>query len=119
MEYLYDIKSRLCKELEPYAGKQITKSDLEIIHMLTRTIKNIDKILMSCEEGDSHAYAMGNQYTRRMSRDEGMSREYSGARYSRAVRDHLLDDIERMLDDGTLSVNEKEALTKARHVLNR
>ena len=53
MDKLYDIKEKLCEELEEYARKQeLGAGDLEVLHKLTDTIKNIDKIAMlEGEEG--------------------------------------------------------------------
>ena len=52
MEKLYDLKDKLCEELEEFARKQeMGAGDLEVIHKLTDTIKNIDKICMLEEEG--------------------------------------------------------------------
>ena len=69
MEKLYDIKDKLCEELEEYARKQdLGAGDLEVIHKLTDTIKNIDKICM-IEEGEGYsqtgAYDGGSSYANR------------------------------------------------------
>lgn len=45
MRMLEDLHYKLCKELEEIAGKgELGAGDLEIVHKLTDTIKNIDKI---------------------------------------------------------------------------
>ena len=55
---MYDLKDTLCTNLEPYARKDnLTRNDLDTVHMLTDTIKNLDKITMMEEEGNS--YGMG------------------------------------------------------------
>lgn len=69
MEKLYDIKEKLCEELEEYARKQdLGAGDLEVIHKLTDTIKNIDKICM-LEDKESYsqtgAYDGGSSYANR------------------------------------------------------
>lgn len=52
MEKIYDLKDKLCEELEEYARKQeMGAGDLEVIHKLTDTIKNIDKICALEEQG--------------------------------------------------------------------
>ena len=52
MEYMYELKEKLCDELEEIANKgELGAGDLEIIHKLTDTIKNIDKIGMLEEDG--------------------------------------------------------------------
>lgn len=70
MEKLYDIKDKLCEELEEYARKQdLGAGDLEVLHKLTDTIKNIDKICMLEEEGgysgDGEKYDGGASYANR------------------------------------------------------
>ena len=52
MEKLYDLKDKLCEELEEIARKpDMGPGALELIHKLTDTIKNIGKIEMLEEEG--------------------------------------------------------------------
>lgn len=48
----HELKEMLCKELEEYSHKgKMSAGDLETIHKLTDTIKNIDKIGMLEEDG--------------------------------------------------------------------
>ena len=48
----HELKEMLCKELEEYSRKgKMSAGDLETIHKLTDTIKNIDKIEMLEEDG--------------------------------------------------------------------
>lgn len=55
MKALYDLKEKLCVELEEIAEKpDLSAGDLEAAHKLTDTIKNIDKIMM-LEEGDGYS----------------------------------------------------------------
>ena len=44
MNYLHELKDKLCEELEEVARKDLGAGDLELIHKLTDTIKNIEKI---------------------------------------------------------------------------
>ena len=45
MEYMHELKEKLCEELEEIARKpEMSAGDLEAAHKLTDTIKNIDKI---------------------------------------------------------------------------
>lgn len=63
MEKLYELKEKLCEELEEYARRPEMKAgDLEVIHKLTDTIKNIDKICMLEEEGYSQEGGEGGSY---------------------------------------------------------
>lgn len=61
MEYIEKIKKMLCKELDEYAMKgKLTASDLEMVHKLTDTVKNLDKIaLMSENEENGYSEARG------------------------------------------------------------
>lgn len=78
MEKIYDLKEKLCGELEEYARKQdMGAGDLEVIHKLTDTIKNIDKICMLEDEGNySQAGDGGSSYANR-------GRHYVRGHYSR------------------------------------
>ena len=52
MEKLYDLKDKLFEELEELARKpDMGLGDLELIHKLSDTIKNIGKIEMLEEDG--------------------------------------------------------------------
>ena len=89
MHYMHDLKDLLCAELEDYAEKgkksgKMSMGDLESIHKLTDTVKNILKIDMLEEESgyseDGHYMGEGRIYG--TSYDDGMHREggYSYAR---------------------------------------
>ena len=59
MKALYDLKDKLCRELDEIAGKpDLSAGDLETVHKLTDTIKNIDKIMM-LEEDDGYSRGGG------------------------------------------------------------
>ena len=94
MNELERIKEMLCEELYEYAKKtKLTGGDLETIHKLTDTIKNIDKIDMLEEDGYSrdggwmargmygNSYEGGESYARR--KRDRMGR-YSRDGYSEA-----------------------------------
>ena len=89
MHYMEDLKDLLCAELEDYAekGKKANKmsaGDLEAIHKLTDTVKNILKIDMLEEEGgyseDGHYMGEGRIYG--TSYESGYS-ERGGSSYAR------------------------------------
>ena len=75
MEYMHELKEKLCDELDEIARKgELGAGDLEIIHKLTDTIKNLDKIEMLEDGGysqagdweiEGRAYNRGNSYARR------------------------------------------------------
>ena len=85
MENLYKIKEALWKELEKSEtarSGELKGGELEAIHRLTDTIKNIDKICMLEEEGysedgdggmDRGGYSSRRDNRGRYSRDDGRS----------------------------------------------
>ena len=88
MHYMNDLKDLLCAELEDYAEKgkksgKMSMGDLESIHKLTDTVKNILKIdMMEGETGYSEDCAyMGEGRIYGTSYDDGMRR---GVGYSYA-----------------------------------
>ena len=93
MHYMHDLKDLLCAELEDYAEKgkksgKMSMGDLESIHKLTDTVKNILKIDTLTEElgysEDGHYMGEGRIYG--ASYDDGMGGNYSrrgGSSYAR------------------------------------
>lgn len=83
---MYDLKETLCENLDQYAKKDaLTRNDLDTVHMLTDTIKNIDKISTMEEEG--YSYGEGNwnangSYSNGMRMNDDMM--YSGRRGRRS-----------------------------------
>ena len=89
MKALNELKDKLHDELDEISRKpELGAGDLEIIHKLTDTIKNIDKICM-LEDGEGYSeavdggdYGRGSSYANRgkhyvrghYSRDGGMDR---------------------------------------------
>lgn len=132
MEYMYELKDKLCKELDEIARKpEMGAGDLEIIHKLTDTIKNLDKIEMLEDGGYSQAgdweadmrgtYGRGSSYRGRKrdsmgrySRDGRMMRGgyRDGRMYSRAeAKEDIMDQIEDMMGDA--DEKEKTILRRA------
>lgn len=100
MHYMHDLKDLLCAELEDYAEKgkksgKMSMSDLESIHKLTDTVKNIMKIDVLKEEvgysedghymGEGRIYGTSYDYDRGTSYARGRTRTKrdSMGRYSR------------------------------------
>lgn len=50
MHELYELKDKLCEELEEYGSKEMTAGSLEVIDKLAHAIKNLDKIIEAYEE---------------------------------------------------------------------
>lgn len=130
MEYIEKIKKMLCKELEEYASKgKLTMSDLEAVHKLTDTVKNLDKISM-LEDEDGYSEDRGGRarmpryYDGGMSYDDDMYSERRGrgrnakrdsmGRYSSDnmsyddAKDHMLNKLGSMMEDA--DPNEREVL---------
>ena len=104
MHYMEDLKDLLCAELEDYAEKgkksgKMSMGDLESIHKLTDTVKNILKIDVLKEEigysedghymGEGRIYGTSYDYDRGTSYARGRTRAKrdSMGRYSRDVYD--------------------------------
>lgn len=138
MEYMYELKDKLCKELDEIARKpEMGAGDLEIIHKLTDTIKNLDKIEMLEDGGYSQAgdwemegrgsYNRGSSYRGRKrdsmgrySREGRMMRGgyRDGRMYSRAeAKEDIMDQIEDMMGDA--DEKEKAILRRAMTELER
>ena len=152
MHYMETLKDLLCAELEDYAenGKKSGKmsmGDLETVHKLTDTVKNIMKIDVLKEEagysedgtymgegriygtsyddgmhreGD-YSYARGRRYARRDSMGR-YSRDggmsYRGG-YSRDEGKHyMMGELERLMDEASTHT-EREALEKCMQALER
>ena len=100
MHYMHDLKDLLCAELEDYAEKgkksgKMSMGDLDSIHKLTDTVKNILKIdMLESETGYSEDGAyMGEGRIYGTSYDDGMRRgvgySYARGRGRYAKRDSM------------------------------
>ena len=129
---MHELKEKLCDELEEIARKpEMGAGDLEIIHKLTDTIKNLDKIEMLEDSDYSQSgnweadmrgtYGRGSSYRGRKrdsmgrySRDGRMMRGgyRDGRMYSRAeAKEDIMDQIEDMMGDA--DEKEKTILRRA------
>ena len=107
MHYMHDLKDLLCAELEDYAEKgkksgKMSMGDLDSIHKLTDTVKNILKIdMLEDESGYSEDGAyMGEGRIYGTSYDDGM-RHGVGYSYARGRRYAKRDSMGRYSwDDG-------------------
>ena len=109
MHYMHDLKDLLCAELEDYAEKgkksgKMSMGDLESVHKLTDTVKNIMKIDVLKEETgyseDTDFMGEGRMYG--VSYDDGMHRE-GGYSYARGRRYAKRDSMGRYSRDGGMS----------------
>lgn len=132
--YMHELKEKLCEELEEIARKgELGAGDLEIVHKLTDTIKNIDKIEM-LEEDDGYSrdgdweadmrgtYGRGSSYRGRkrdsMGRYSRTGRMYPDRVYSRGdAKEHMMEQMEDMM--GGANEREKEILRRAMDQLEK
>nr|DAQ52692.1 MAG TPA: hypothetical protein [Caudoviricetes sp.] len=124
---LFNIREMLCSELSEFSGqRELSTAELDAVHKLASSIKNIDKIVMF----ESGGYSRDDGY----SREDGYSRDWDanirggynrGSSYRRkrdSMGRYSRDDgnakdlIERMMQD-TDDPNVKEALRQAMHVV--
>ncbi len=91
MEYIEKIKKMLCKELDEYAMKgKLTMADLDAVHKLTDTVKNLDKIEMLEGESDGYSEARGGRsYIHGSSYDDDMMYSERRGRGRNARRDSM------------------------------
>lgn len=64
MHELYELKDKLCDELEEYASKEMTAGSLDVIDKLAHTIKNLGKIIKMHEESEDYSSMGGMSYAR-------------------------------------------------------
>lgn len=127
MKYLEDLREAVCKEIERFAKSgEITVNNLDKIHKLTDTLKNIDKIEMLEDDGYSEDYiGEGRIYGTSYRGRRGNVKRDSMGRYSRDERDysrgdakeHMLDKLGEMMEGA--DPNEREALKRAMREIER
>ena len=125
MEYMHELKDKLCDELDEIARKgELGAGDLEIVHKLTDTIKNLDKIEM-LEDGEYSqagdwemegrgSYSRGSSYRRKRDSMGRYSREGRGSRggYSRHdAKEAMMEQMEMLMDQAG-SEREREAIRR-------
>ena len=126
MKALYDLKDKLCAELDEIAAKpNMSTGDLETVHKLTDTIKNIDKIMkLEDESGYSRAGGWetrgtyGYPYDERDSSYMRRGEHYVRGHYSRDdARQHMITELQDMLRtaDGQYREVIQRALDEIRH----
>lgn len=116
MHKIYELKDKLCEELEEYGDKKLDAGSLEVIDKLAHSIKNLDKIIEKYEDEDySSAYDDGmtggsyergdNRYSSRyaMARGDGRgrgrnARRDSMGRYSSDNR-MMVDELRDLMND--------------------
>lgn len=127
MDKLYELKDKLCQELDEMAEKPLNPQSLDMIYKLASAAKNVEKILMAKEDGysgrgsyrggsygsyEGGSYGEGGSYARgrRNAPRDSMGR-YSGEGYSRHgdmaeelrglmadAPEHIKRDMQRLLE---------------------
>ena len=126
MKALYDLKDKLCAELDEIAAKpNMSTGELETVHKLTDTIKNIDKIMkLEDESGYSRAGGWetrgtyGYPYDERGSSYMRRGEHYVRGHYSRDdARQRMIEELQDMLRtaDGQYREVIQRALDEIRH----
>ena len=120
MHYMHDLKDLLCAELEDYAEKgkksgKMSMGDLESVHKLTDTVKNIMKIDVLKEEvgysEDGHYMGEGRIYG--TSYDGGSSYARGRGRYAKR------DSMGRYSRDGGMSYDDDVSYARGGRMGNR
>lgn len=126
MHYMHDLKDLLCAELEDYAEKgkksgKMSMGDVEVIHKLTDTVKNILKIDMLEEDSgyseDGHYMGEGRIYG--TSYESGYS-DRGGSSYARGRgRYAKRDSMGRYSRDGGMSYDDDVSYARGGRMGNR
>ena len=134
MEYMDKLRDKLCDELDEIARKpEMSAGDLEAVHKLTDTIKNLDKIEILedggySRDGDwemegSGSYERGASYRGR--KRDSMGRYSRDGRYGPTTRMYsraeAKDDMMAKLEDmmGSASEQERAILRQAMDKLEK
>lgn len=81
MDAIYELKEKLCDELEEYGDKKLDAGSLDVIDKLAHTIKNLDKIIETYEENGYSSMMYDGSY------DDGMNgQRMRGGSYARGGR---------------------------------
>lgn len=141
---MHKIKDMLMRELKKYEEKgELSAGSLEVIHKLTDTIKNIDKIEMLEDSGYSEADGMGyggmarrgssyegggrygrRGYSREDSYEGGGSYANRGKHYVRGHysrddgREYMMEQLEEMMDSAE-GGKEREAIRRCMEELKK
>lgn len=131
-----DLKKKLCKELEEIKqAKKFDMGDIETIDKITHSLKSIDYIIENEDDGYSQAYRGGSR-TGAYSQDGNWAAEGSYDGYNRGnsyarrgmhyVRGHysrggdeLMERMEEMMNNGSVSMAERNTLEKAMEILRK
>lgn len=106
MHAIYELKEKLCDELEEYGEKKLDAGSLDVIDKLAHTIKNLDKIIECYEDGGyskdgmmyDGSYARGG---RRGGGRRGGANQYGSYAMGRYSRDNMsmVADLREMMEE--------------------
>lgn len=115
-----DLKKELCKKVDNIKAKgNLGMAEVEVLDKLTHSIKNINKIIDGEEGGYSErgysrrGYSRGGDYSRdgmwsaEGNYDSGNSYR---SRYSGAVGDDVRQSVRKMMNNGNLSMADRNTL---------
>lgn len=95
--YMYELKEMLCNDLEGLTAKgELSVSDIELVHNLTGSLKNIYKIEMFSEGERERSYM-----------------DYSGRHYEKEEdQTDVKVELMKKLNSGIITPGERNAITK-------
>lgn len=103
MKAMRDLRDMLCDELDKIAAKRdMNPGDLETVHKLTDTIKNIDKIEILEDEGYSNSAEWRADVRGNYGRNDRRGEHYVRGHYSRDDgRESMMRKMEEIMRDAT------------------
>ena len=103
MKAMRDLRDMLCDELDKIAAKRdMNPGDLETVHTLTDTIKNIDKIEILEDEGYSNSAEWRADVRGSYGRNDRRGEHYVRGQYSRDDgRESMMRKMEEIMRDAT------------------
>lgn len=105
MNKLYELKERLCEELEEYGSKDnLDVGALDVVDKLAHAIKNIDKIIENYEGYSGRSYGRDSRYEMCRSYNDGSYRRGRGRNarrdsMGRYANDTMIDELRDMMED--------------------
>lgn len=102
MHGIYDLRDKLCKELEEYSAHELDARSLDVVDKLAHTVKNLDKIIEAEEGGSQGSFNSynGNSMRGGYSRGDGSYRNsYEEGSYARGRRNAPRDGMGRYSGD--------------------
>ena len=106
MQYMYDIRDMLCRELSDISKKgELTAGSLDTVDKITHAIKSIDTILAMDNYSEDHDASYRKDYSRgsydrhRDTLGRYSSERYSNGRYSREAKEGMIHELHELMED--------------------